>query len=132
MSEPVVEERVEAFEDFCHANFQRLFRAMYLATGDRHEAEDLAQDAYASHERGLDLLGYATGPDLIDARIVTYDKLSPDRHRGGHPLQRGRTHHPRRVGNAPDRLARRGHVRGARRRARSPGPIGASRSATAR
>jgi DNA-directed RNA polymerase specialized sigma24 family protein len=45
MSEPAVEERAEAFEDFFHAH-QRLLRAMYLATGDRHEAEDLAQEAF--------------------------------------------------------------------------------------
>lgn len=40
-------ERVETFEEFFHANYERLLRAMYLATGDRHEAEDLAQDAMA-------------------------------------------------------------------------------------
>jgi RNA polymerase sigma-70 factor (sigma-E family) len=39
--------RVEPFEDFFHANYERLLRAMYLATGNRHEAEDLAQDAMA-------------------------------------------------------------------------------------
>jgi len=39
--------RVETFEDFFHANYERLLRAMYLATGNRHEAEDLAQDAMA-------------------------------------------------------------------------------------
>jgi RNA polymerase sigma-70 factor (sigma-E family) len=49
MSEPAVAEadRVEAFEDFFHANYERLLRTMYLSTGDRHEAEDLAQDAMA-------------------------------------------------------------------------------------
>lgn len=40
-------ERVETFEEFFHHNYERLLRAMYLATGDRHEAEDLAQDAMA-------------------------------------------------------------------------------------
>jgi RNA polymerase sigma-70 factor (sigma-E family) len=39
--------RVETFEDFFHDNYERLLRAMYLATGNRHEAEDLAQDAMA-------------------------------------------------------------------------------------
>ena len=39
--------RVETFEDFFHANYERLLRAMYLATGNRHEAEDLAQDSMA-------------------------------------------------------------------------------------
>jgi RNA polymerase sigma-70 factor (ECF subfamily) len=46
MSEPIVGDRVEAFEDFFHGHYERLLRAMYLATGDRHEAEDLAQDAF--------------------------------------------------------------------------------------
>jgi DNA-directed RNA polymerase specialized sigma24 family protein len=45
MSEPIVEERTETFEDFFHAHHERLLRTMYLATGDRHEAEDLAQEA---------------------------------------------------------------------------------------
>ena len=46
MSQPAVEERAEVFEDFFHAHHERLLRAMYLATGDRHEAEDLAQEAF--------------------------------------------------------------------------------------
>ena len=40
-------QRVGTFEEFFHDNYERLLRAMYLATGDRHEAEDLAQDAMA-------------------------------------------------------------------------------------
>jgi RNA polymerase sigma-70 factor (ECF subfamily) len=49
MTEEAVAEahRVETFEDFFHANYERLLRAMYLATGNRQEAEDLAQDAMA-------------------------------------------------------------------------------------
>jgi RNA polymerase sigma-70 factor, ECF subfamily len=39
-------ERVEAFVDFFHANHERLLRVLYLSTGDRHEAEDLAQEAF--------------------------------------------------------------------------------------
>lgn len=35
-----------AFEDFFGDQHERLLRAMYLATGDRHEAEDLAQEAF--------------------------------------------------------------------------------------
>jgi RNA polymerase sigma-70 factor (ECF subfamily) len=38
--------RVAAFEDFFHAHHERLLRVLYLATGDRHEAEDLAQEAF--------------------------------------------------------------------------------------
>jgi RNA polymerase sigma-70 factor (ECF subfamily) len=65
MSEPVVEERAEAFEDFFHAHHEPLLRAMYLATGDGHEAEDLAQEAFVrllerwERVRGLeDPVGY--------------------------------------------------------------------------
>jgi RNA polymerase sigma factor (sigma-70 family) len=48
IEEAVAEARgVETFEDFFHENYERLLRAMYLATGNRHEAEDLAQDAMA-------------------------------------------------------------------------------------
>jgi hypothetical protein len=67
-------EEVRAFVDaFLESRRQASGAGTYLG-------ED-ARAAYASHERGLDLLGYATGADLIGARIVTYDKLSPKRHR---------------------------------------------------
>jgi RNA polymerase sigma-70 factor (sigma-E family) len=46
VSEPIVSEGVETFEDFFHAHHERLLRTMYLTTGDRYEAEDLAQDAF--------------------------------------------------------------------------------------
>jgi RNA polymerase sigma-70 factor (sigma-E family) len=46
MAEPVAEEASPtSFEDFFDAHHERLLRVMYLATGDRHEAEDLAQEA---------------------------------------------------------------------------------------
>jgi hypothetical protein len=65
---------VEAFvEGFLEARRLRSGAGTYLG-------ED-ARAAYASHERGLDLLGYAAGPGPIDARIVAYVKLSPERHR---------------------------------------------------
>jgi RNA polymerase sigma factor (sigma-70 family) len=35
-----------SFEDFYMANERRLFRALYVLTSDRHEAEDLAQLAF--------------------------------------------------------------------------------------
>lgn len=34
-----------AFADFFHAEHERLFQALYLLTGDRFEADDLAQEA---------------------------------------------------------------------------------------
>ena len=59
MAEAVVEpERVATFEDFFEANYEPLLRAMYLSTGDRHEAEDLAQDAMSRvYERWARLRG---------------------------------------------------------------------------
>jgi hypothetical protein len=67
-------DEVEAFvEGFLEARRERSGAGTYLG-------ED-ARAAYASHERGLDLLGYAAGPGPVGARIVSYDKLSPDRHR---------------------------------------------------
>jgi RNA polymerase sigma-70 factor (ECF subfamily) len=35
-----------AFEDFFHREHHRLFAALCLTTGDRHEAEEIAQDAF--------------------------------------------------------------------------------------
>jgi RNA polymerase sigma-70 factor, ECF subfamily len=47
MTEAVAEaERVGSFEDFFHAHHERLLRVLYLSTGDRYEAEDLAQEAF--------------------------------------------------------------------------------------
>jgi RNA polymerase sigma-70 factor, ECF subfamily len=37
---------VLAFEDFYAANESRLFRALFVVTGDRHEAEDVMQTAF--------------------------------------------------------------------------------------
>jgi RNA polymerase sigma-70 factor (sigma-E family) len=47
MAEPVAA-GVEAptFEGFFHQHHEPLLRVLYLATGDRHEAEDLAQEAF--------------------------------------------------------------------------------------
>jgi hypothetical protein len=67
-------DQVTAFvEGFLQARHDRSGAGTYLG-------ED-ARAAYAAHEQGLDFLGYAAGPGPVDARIVTYDKLSPDRHR---------------------------------------------------
>jgi DNA-directed RNA polymerase specialized sigma24 family protein len=42
----VVGGRPAGFTDFFRAEYETLLRAMYLLTGDRYEAEDLAQDAF--------------------------------------------------------------------------------------
>ena len=44
-AEPVLGNQV-SFEEFFLASYQRLGRAMLLLTGDRSEAEELAQDAF--------------------------------------------------------------------------------------
>jgi RNA polymerase sigma-70 factor (ECF subfamily) len=46
MVEAVEAEHAQAFEDFFDAHYERLLRVLYLSTGDRHEAEDLTQDAF--------------------------------------------------------------------------------------
>ncbi|MGH2677633.1 MAG: RNA polymerase sigma factor, partial [Actinomycetota bacterium] len=46
MVEAVEAEHAQAFEDFFDAQYERLLRVLFLATGDRHEAEDLAQEAF--------------------------------------------------------------------------------------
>jgi hypothetical protein len=64
---------VEAYvEGFLEARRVRSGAGTYLG-------ED-ARAAYAAHEQGLDLLGYAAGSGSGPARIVQYDKLSPDQH----------------------------------------------------
>ncbi len=55
-------ERVDTFEEFFRANYERLLRAMYLATGNRHEAEDLAQDAMARMLERWDRVAAAKDP----------------------------------------------------------------------
>ena len=49
-AEPTEESNVgqgtPSFEEFYEATFRRLFTALCLVTGDRHEAEEIAQDAF--------------------------------------------------------------------------------------
>jgi RNA polymerase sigma-70 factor (sigma-E family) len=62
-AEAAVSKPVESFEDFFDLHYQRLLRAMYLATGDRHEAEDLAQDAFVRVYERWDRVGGMERPD---------------------------------------------------------------------
>jgi RNA polymerase sigma-70 factor (ECF subfamily) len=39
-------ESAPSFEEFYEANYRRLFTALCLVTGDRHEAEEVAQEAF--------------------------------------------------------------------------------------
>jgi RNA polymerase sigma-70 factor (ECF subfamily) len=45
-AEAAASEHVLGFEDFFDEHYERLLRVLYLAGGDAHEAEDLAQDAF--------------------------------------------------------------------------------------
>lgn len=51
-----------AFEDFFHAERDRLFRVMCVITGSRHEAEDLSQEAFARVWERWDSVGEMTNP----------------------------------------------------------------------
>jgi RNA polymerase sigma-70 factor (ECF subfamily) len=62
MNEPIVTEGAKTFEAFFHDHYERLLRAMYLATGDRHEAEDLTQDAFVRVYERWDLVRGAENP----------------------------------------------------------------------
>lgn len=45
IDDPSTTPRPESFEDFFAECYEPLLRALYLVTGDSHEAEDLAQEA---------------------------------------------------------------------------------------
>jgi RNA polymerase sigma factor (sigma-70 family) len=68
MSEPasmsVAPEVAEAraFEEFFLAEHQRLFQALYLLTGDRYEADDLAQEALLRAYERWDRVGAMDSP----------------------------------------------------------------------
>jgi RNA polymerase sigma-70 factor (ECF subfamily) len=52
-------DRRTAFERFCHDEYAGVVRAAYLVTGDRQEALDLAQEAFArAYERWRAVSGY--------------------------------------------------------------------------
>ncbi|HCP62234.1 MAG TPA: SigE family RNA polymerase sigma factor [Actinobacteria bacterium] len=50
------------FEEFFQFQYPRLLRAMYLVTGDRHEAEELAQDAFVRAFERWDRVAAANNP----------------------------------------------------------------------
>jgi RNA polymerase sigma-70 factor (ECF subfamily) len=51
-----------SFEDFFHAERDRLFRVLCVIAGSRHEAEDLAQEAFARVWERWDEVGAMTNP----------------------------------------------------------------------
>jgi RNA polymerase sigma factor (sigma-70 family) len=56
---PRVREDAGTFEAFFQAEYPRLLRAMFLVTGDRHEAEEVAQDAFVRACERWDLVSRA-------------------------------------------------------------------------
>jgi RNA polymerase sigma-70 factor, ECF subfamily len=55
-------EDVLDFEGFFHAEHERLFQALYLLTGNRHEADDLAQEALMRAYERWDRVGSMDSP----------------------------------------------------------------------
>jgi RNA polymerase sigma factor (sigma-70 family) len=55
-----VDDGAGTFEAFFQAEYPRLLRAMFLVTGDRHEAEEIAQDAFVRACERWDLVSRAT------------------------------------------------------------------------
>src|SRR5512134_3960126 len=51
-----------AFEEFFLAEHERLFQALYLLTGDRYEADDLAQEALLRAYERWDRVGTMDSP----------------------------------------------------------------------
>jgi RNA polymerase sigma-70 factor (ECF subfamily) len=51
-----------AFDEFFLAEHERLFQALYLLTGDRSEADDLAQEALLRAYERLDRVGSINSP----------------------------------------------------------------------
>ena len=64
MTEPeaATTDPVASFDGFFEMHHERLLRAMYLATGDRHEAEDLAQEAMVRVYERWDRVGGMDDP----------------------------------------------------------------------
>jgi hypothetical protein len=58
---------------------RQFLRARRQASGAGTFLGPDAREAYASHERGLDLLGYAASDQLIGTHIAGLDKLDPER-----------------------------------------------------
>jgi RNA polymerase sigma-70 factor (ECF subfamily) len=55
-------EATPSFEGFYEATFRRLFTALCLVTGDRHEAEEIAQDAFVRVYERWDRIGGLEDP----------------------------------------------------------------------
>src|SRR5437764_9012619 len=85
-------DRRTAFERFCHDEYAGVVRVAYLVAGDREEALDLAQEAFArAYERWRTVSGYDQ-PGAWVRRVVINLAISWRRHqhvRSTAPHQRG-------------------------------------------
>ena len=88
----------DSFDELFEEHYERVLRALYLLTGNLHEAEDLAQEAFARiYERGIRLSAtrnvagyvYRTAVNLHRSRL----------RRLGVAVRRVRMLHPRDVGD---------------------------------
>jgi RNA polymerase sigma-70 factor (ECF subfamily) len=57
-----VDESAPSFEEFYEATFRRVFTALCLVTGDRHEAEEVVQDAFVRVYERWDRVGVLEDP----------------------------------------------------------------------
>jgi RNA polymerase sigma-70 factor (ECF subfamily) len=60
--EATLGEQAPSFEEFYEANFKRLFTALCLVTGNRHEAEEIAQDSFLRVYERWDRVGALDDP----------------------------------------------------------------------
>ena len=80
LAEPVTAvRRPESFEEFVVATGDRMLRTAVLLTGDRHEAEDLVQSAYAQAFARWRLVNRAENPAAYTRTILTRLFLSDRR-----------------------------------------------------
>jgi DNA-directed RNA polymerase specialized sigma24 family protein len=64
------------FEGFFKERYEPLLRALFLITGDRHEAEDLAQEAFVRVFRRWERLRNTENPGGYTPTTVTKDLRS--------------------------------------------------------
>ena len=65
----------EPFEDLVRAESARLFRALYLITGNRHESEEIMQDAFLALWERWDRVGSMDDPTGYLAFLALYDAV---------------------------------------------------------
>ena len=95
-------ETVPDYEEFFRAEFVRLFRTLILVTGDRSEAEDVAQEAMVRVYERWDRVGRADSPVAYLYRTAFNLNRKRLRHLG---VRRRRAHAPAPEPPGPAELA---------------------------